>query len=58
MRERKNAPESKPIFYLSSFAGLIISKLSSLKSGIVNNELFRGDIKSICNEFGTFGEMQ
>ena len=32
-------------------------KISSLKIGIVNNELFRGDIKSTYNEFGTCGEM-
>ena len=32
-------------------------KISSLKLGIVNNELFRGDIKSYYNEFGTCGEM-
>ena len=32
-------------------------KISSLKIGIVNNDLFRGDIKSYYNEFGTCGEM-
>ena len=47
----------KEIDVLFIFVWLIIWKLSSLKCAIVNNELFRGDIKSIYNESGTFDEM-